>query len=211
MAGAEKLAFGVMWDNLTRRLEGSIVVLEPLRAEHRDGLLAAAQAPEIWQWLPHIAGSEEYFDNWFQWSLQATAEMREGVFATLDRKSGAPIGSTRYMTLRPEHRGLEIGFTWLAPAMWGSGANVEAKRLMLDHAFNQLRCVRVEFKTDARNARSRRALEALPAQFEGILRSHMEMPDVGLRDSAYYSVIEQEWPAVQANLERRIARALAKT
>lgn len=199
-----------MWESLTRRLEGSIVVLEPLAAKHRNGLLDAARAQEIWQWLPHVGSSEEHFDRWFQWSLQASAEMREGIFATLDRGSGRPIGSTRYMTLRPEHRGLEIGFTWLAPDVWGSGANVEAKLLMLSHAFEELGCVRVEFKTDARNKRSRGALEALPATFEGILRSHMDMADVGLRDSAYYSVIEQEWPAVRASLEQRVAAAVAK-
>lgn len=195
-----------MWEQLTRRLEGSIVTLEPLRPEHRDGLYEAAQHEEIWRWLPHIGSSEAYFDAWFQWSLQECEEFKAGVFTTIDNANGMPVGSSRYLTLRPEHRGLEIGFTWLAPSVWRTGANVQAKLLMLEHAFQALECVRVEFKTDARNTRSRRALEALPAQFEGILRSHMEMPDVGLRDSAYYSVIAEEWPAVQASLRRRLAR-----
>lgn len=189
---------------ITCRLDGSIVTLEPLRAEHWDGLYEAARHEEIWQWLPHIGASESQFDQWFQDSLQQCAQGSAGVFATIERSSGRPVGSSRYLTLRPEHRGLEIGFSWLTPLMWRTGANVEAKLLMLEHAFMRLGCVRVEFKTDARNARSRRALERLPAQFEGILRSHMEMPDIGLRDSAYYSIIAQEWPAVRANLRARL-------
>lgn len=195
-----------MNEHLTQRLEGEIVVLEPLGAEHHDGLLACAQHPEIWSWLPHIGSSESYFDAWFKISIEAQEQCREGVFATLDRASGQPIGSSRYLNLRPEHHGLEIGFTWLTPAAWRSGANVEAKLLMLEHAFERLGCMRVEFKTDARNSRSRGALVALPAQFEGILRSHMQMPDIGWRDSAYYSVIASEWPDVKANLRRRLER-----
>lgn len=112
-------------------------------------------------------------------------------------------------TLRPEHRSLEVGWTWLARAVWETGVNVEAKLLMLEHAFERMGCQRVEFKTDARNARSRAALAALPAAFEGILRRHMVMP-YGVRDSAYYSVIADEWPEVRAQLEhRRDAKAAA--
>ena len=129
------------------------------------------------------------------------------MFATIDRASGEPIGSTRYMNLREVHRGLEIGWTWLTPKMWRTGANVEAKLLMLGHAFERLGCMRVELKTDARNERSRAAMAALPAQFEGIARKHMLMPGVGVRDSAYYSVTDEEWPEVRANLERRLAAA----
>lgn len=198
-----------MWERLTRPLEGSIVILEPLRRDHRDALLEAARPAEIWQWLPHIGSGVERFDEWLGSSLQEAEQGSAGVFATIDRHSGRPVGSSRYLNLRPEHRGLEVGFTWLSPSMWRTGANVEAKLLMLQDAFEQLGCLRVEFKTDARNTRSRRALEALPAQFEGILRSHMDMPDVGLRDSAYYSVIAPEWPQVRVNLQRRLARALA--
>jgi RimJ/RimL family protein N-acetyltransferase len=101
---------------------------------------------------------------------------------------------------------VEIGWTWLHPSAWGSGANIEAKLLMMERAFAELNCVRVEFKTDSRNARSRAAIAALGAQFEGILRNHMIVPDVGVRDSAYYSVIDRDWPAVRANLLRRLGR-----
>lgn len=196
-------------ENLAIRLEGSVVVLEPLTEGHADELWRAAQAAEIWEWLAHVGSARDYFDGWMEISLAAAREGREGVFATRDRRSGAAIGSTRFLNVRPADRVVEIGWTWLEPRAWGTGANVEAKLLMLEHAFETLGCVRVEFKTDARNERSRGALAALPAQFEGVLRKHMTMPDVGVRDSAYYSVIDNEWPEVRANLERRLARATA--
>jgi RimJ/RimL family protein N-acetyltransferase len=122
----------------------------------------------------------------------------------VDVGTGEPIGSTRYLALRPEHKGLEIGWTWLAPAYWRTGANVEAKLLMLEHAFEDLGCLRVEFKTDARNEISRGALAALPAQFEGIFRKHMLVRGGERRDSAYYSIIDDEWPEVRDNLGRRL-------
>jgi RimJ/RimL family protein N-acetyltransferase len=199
-----------MWDELTTRLEGQLVVLEPLQAYHEDDLFAAAQDPEIWKWLAPIAESREYFSSWFAMSLADSQAGREGVFATVSRASGKPIGSTRYLNLREAHRGLEIGWTWLAPSAWRTGANIEAKLLMFGHAFEDLGCMRVELKTDARNERSRAAMAALPAQFEGIFRKHMLMPGIGVRDSAYYSVIDEDWPEVRANLERRLAAARAR-
>jgi N-acetyltransferase len=194
-------------ENLAIGLEGSLVVLEPLAAAHADELWAVAQDERIWRWLAHIGSSREYFDRWMDSSLAAAAEGREGVFATRERRGGALVGSTRYLNVRPADRVVEIGWTWLNPSAWASGVNVEAKLLMLAHAFEELGCVRVELKTDARNERSRAAIAALPAQFEGVLRKHMTVPDVGVRDSAYYSVIDDEWPAVRASLERRLAQS----
>ena len=196
-----------LWDRrLTTHLEGELVVLEPLAQAHADGLWAAAQAPEIWRWLADVGGTREYFDRWFELSLSAQREGREGAFATRDRRSGELVGSTRYLNVRPADRALEVGWTWLNPVAWRSGINVEQKLLLFEHAFETLECVRVELKTDARNERSRAAMAALPAQFEGIMRNHMIVPDVGQRDSAYYSVIAEEWPAVRINLERRLSR-----
>lgn len=189
---------------LTTRLEGSVVVLEPLAEDHAAELWEAARAPEIWAWLAHIGESRAYFDRWLRMSLDAASSGEEGTFATRDRRSGRLIGSSRYLNVRPADRALEIGWTWLTPSAWGSGANVEAKLLMLDHAFERLGCLRVEFKTDARNERSRAALAALPAQFEGVMRKHMTVPDVGVRDSAYFSIVDDEWPEVRANLRRRL-------
>ncbi|MBA3866842.1 MAG: GNAT family N-acetyltransferase [Solirubrobacterales bacterium] len=191
-------------ENLARRLEGSAVVLEPLAEVHAEELWRAAQAPEIWAWLAHLGSSREYFQQWLEMSLEAAAAGREGVFATRERSGGTLVGSTRYLNVRPADRVVEIGWTWLNPVVWGTGVNVEAKLLMLDYAFETLGCIRVELKTDARNERSRAAIAALPAQFEGVLRKHMTVPDVGVRDTAYFSVIDDEWPGVRANLQRRL-------
>ncbi|MGC1165504.1 MAG: GNAT family protein [Solirubrobacterales bacterium] len=187
-------------------LEGELVALEPLEQAHADQLWAAAQAPEIWRWLAHVGSSREHFDRWLELSLSAHREGREGVFATHDRRSGVVVGSTRYLAVRPADRVVEIGWTWLNPSAWRSGINIEQKLLLLAHAFEALDCVRVELKTDARNERSRAAMAAIPAQFEGVMRNHMIVPDVGLRDSAFFSVIDTEWPAVRSNLERRLGR-----
>jgi RimJ/RimL family protein N-acetyltransferase len=192
-------------ENLTERLEGSIVVLEPFGEEHVDELWEAAQAPEIWTWLANV-NERATFDKWIELIREAARSGREGAFVTRSIDSGRVIGSSRYLNVRPADRVVEIGWTWLHPSAWRSGANVEAKLLMMRHAFETLGCVRVEFKTDARNERSRAALSALPAQFEGVLRNHMTVADVGLRDSAYFSVIDSEWPAVKASLEGRLAR-----
>jgi RimJ/RimL family protein N-acetyltransferase len=193
-------------ENLAIRLEGDLVALEPLEEGHAEGLWQAARAPEVWQWLEHLGESRERFDAWFELALSANREGREGVFATRRLNDGALVGSSRYLNVRPADRVVEIGWTWLNPSAWRSGVNVEAKLLMLGHAFEALGCVRVEFKTDARNDRSRAAMAALPAQFEGVMRNHMIVPDVGLRDSAYFSVIDEEWPGVRANLQRRLGR-----
>lgn len=192
--------------SLARRLEGALVVLEPMANSHGDELFAAAQAPEAFAWLAHIGRDREYFDQWLELALAAAAEGREGPFAVRRRADGTVVGSSRYMAVRPADRALEIGWTWFNPSAWRTGVNLETKLLLLGHAFDELGCVRVEFKTDARNERSRTAIAALPAQFEGVLRNHMIVPDVGQRDSAYYSVVDSEWPEVRANLERRLRR-----
>lgn len=190
---------------LTTRLEGSVVVLEPLEPEHSEGLWEAAQPNEIWDWLAPIGRDRAFFDRWMQLSLDEARAGTEGPFATRELRSSELVGSSRYLNVRPADGVVEIGWTWLNPKAWKTGANIEAKLLMLEHAFETLGCVRVEFKTDARNERSRGALAALPAQFEGVLRKHMVVPEIGLRDSAYYSVIDDEWPDVRANLRQRLA------
>jgi RimJ/RimL family protein N-acetyltransferase len=192
-------------ENLAIPLEGSLAALEPLEEEHAEDLWRAAQAPEIWSWLADLANRER-FDQWLELSLAAQREGREGVFAIRDRRRDEVVGSSRYLNVRPADRALEIGWTWLEPSAWRSGVNVEAKLLMLAHAFDDLDCLRVELKTDARNERSRAAMAALPAQFEGVMRKHMTVPDVGVRDSAYFSIVDDEWPQVRANLERRLVR-----
>jgi N-acetyltransferase len=194
---------------LTTRLEGSIVVLEPLTEENAEELRAPAGAAEIWAWLAHL-DRRERFDRWLELTLEAAEAGDEGPFLTRERASGRAVGSSRYLNVRRQDRAVEIGWTWLEPRAWRTGANIEAKLLMLEHAFETLGCVRVEFKTDARNERSRAALAALPARFEGVLRKHMIVPDVGQRDSAYFSIVDDEWPAVRDNLRRRLAGTPAR-
>jgi RimJ/RimL family protein N-acetyltransferase len=179
--------------------------MEPLTAEHGPGRREAASDMEIWSWLgPYLPETDELWASFMDEAMAAAADGSEVPFATVDVRGGAPIGSSRFLALRPADRALEIGWTWLTPDAWGTGANVEAKLLMMEHAFERMDCVRVEFKTDARNQRSRGALAALPAEFEGIFRKHRIVPGVGQRDSAYFSVIDEEWPEVKANLERRL-------
>jgi len=117
------------------------------------------------------------------------------------------VGSTRFLALRPEHGSVEIGWTWLDPSVWSTGVNVEAKLLMLRHAFEVWGCRRVELKTDASNERSRGAMEAMGATFEGIHRKHMLVRDGENRDSAWYSIVDDEWPEVRAGLSARLAGA----
>jgi len=191
---------------LTARLEGTLVVLEPLTADHAEGLWEAAQAPEIWRWLADL-NRRERFEQWMELTLNEAEAGHEGPFAIRSLADERIVGSSRYLAVRRADRALEIGWTWFDPGVWGTGANVETKLLMFERAFETLGCQRVELKTDARNERSRGAMEALPARFEGIMRKHMIVPDVGVRDSAYFSVIDDEWPAVRANLRRRLARS----
>lgn len=183
------------------------MVVEPLTRAHAEGLRLAAADPAIWRWMTVSAHEPEGFERWLDSTLAASAEGTEAAFAILLAESEEPVGSTRFLTLRPEHRGLEIGWTWHARSVWGTGVNVEAKLLLLAHAFETLGCMRVEFKTDARNERSRAALAALPARFEGIFLKHMLVRGGDVRDSAYYAITDEEWPAVRANLERRLAGA----
>jgi N-acetyltransferase len=197
----------VIWPPPDVPLEGSRVRLEPLVEEHREPLRSVAIHPQVWQWIDRrVIETDDGFDQWFDGRLLARKMGDEHGFATLSA-DGDSLGSSSYLAPRPIHDGVEIGNTWLAPSAWRSGANVEAKLVMLGFAFEELGCIRVELKTDARNERSRGAMEALPAKFEGIHRKHMLMPITGVRDSAYFSVVDDEWPAVRENLERRLAGA----
>jgi len=190
-----------MWDELASVLAGRLVTLEPLRAAHLDGLRHAAADERIWGYM--VTTDVE------QWLADAFAEHESGrrvQFVALRHEE--VVGSTSYLSLAPEHLRLEIGNTWMNPSTWGTGANVEAKYLLLRHAFERLGCRRVEFKTDALNDRARAALAALPAEFEGIHRKHMVVRGGERRDSAWYAVIDDDWPDVKAALERRLSAKL---
>jgi RimJ/RimL family protein N-acetyltransferase len=178
-----------------RALQGRLVTVEPLDERHREGLRDAAEAgPEIFRFMAWPGD----FDEWFEAALAST----DVAFAVC--VAGGPVGSTRYLSYAPEHRRVEIGWTWLRRSAWGTGANVETKKLLLEYAFEGQGLQRVEFKTDARNQRTRGALLALGARFEGIARKHMMLP-TGPRDSAWYAITDEDWPGVRERLERRLA------
>jgi N-acetyltransferase len=172
------------------------VRLEPLEPQHEDELWEVAQDPRIWT-LMRVRGDEsrELFHQWFD-------SVDLGFMHYLD---GELVGHTSFLNDRPEDRVVEIGNTWVTPAAWGTGANTEAKLLLMEHAFEREGYLRVEFKTDATNARARAALAALPSEFEGVFRKHMLVRGGERRDSAWYAVIDDDWPAVKANLLARLS------
>jgi N-acetyltransferase len=185
-------------------LEGRLARLEPLTPEHEDGLWEASRDPRTWRWLSIVQPQTR--EEWHAFVEQALAAAAAGTEIPLVTKSHkGVVGSTRFLALRPEHGAVEIGWTWLHPSAWGTGVNAEAKLLQLRHAFEAWGCRRVELKTDALNERSRRALEAIGATFEGIHRKHMLVRDGENRDSAWYSVVDEDWPAVRAHLETRVS------
>lgn len=191
-----------MWSH-PGTLTGELVRLEPLAPDHLDGLWRASRDPRTWRWLSiHQPTTEAELRAW----LDEAVEGPYFPFATIRQRSGEVAGSTRFLNARPNDRSVEIGWTWLAPTDWGTGANVEAKLLMLEHAFERWDCRRVELKTDAQNERSRGAMEAFGAVFEGIHRRHMLVRGGENRDSAWYSVLDDEWPAVRAGLLQRLGR-----
>ena len=196
-------------EDLSGRFEGRLVVVEPLALGHAKGLVDAASWGELFKWMPEAMGdSPELLHAWIERSVRAAKEGREVPFAILDAATGDPVGSTRFLEIRLEHLRAEIGWTWMARRVWGQGHNVETKLLLLGHAFERVGCRRVEFKTDARNLRVRGALLGIGCTFEGIFRKHMVLPD-SIRDSAWYSIVDDDWPSVRPMLEEKIARHAA--
>ena len=187
-------------------LVGARVRMEPLDERHLDDLAAVAGDPSIWRWITGLPMDDASLRAWLDQALASAADGVEVPFATIDPATDRAIGSSRFMTIAPEHRRVEIGWTWLARSAQRSGANREAKLLQLTHAFETLDARRVEFKTHALNLASRAALLGIGATFEGVLRHHTLMADGSDRDSAYYGITAAEWPAVRARLEASLAR-----
>ncbi|HEU4673866.1 MAG TPA: GNAT family N-acetyltransferase [Candidatus Limnocylindrales bacterium] len=187
-------------------LEGSIVRLEPLSLAHVAGLAEVGLDPAVWRWVTIDVRTRGELEAWVR---EALAEEEAGTslpFATIDRASGRAVGSTRYLNIDRRNRHVEIGWTWVAPGWQRSGANREAKLLMVGHAFDTLGCLRVEFKTDSLNDQSRAALLGIGATFEGIFRNHVISQGGRIRHSAWYSVTDREWPAVRDRLEASLRR-----
>ena len=182
-------------------LAGRIVRVEPIDERHREGLREAAERePQIHRYTNMYSLG---FDRWFDLALTNEDEVPFVVHV-----DGRPVGSTRYLNIESFHKRVEIGWTWLERPQWGTGANIETKYLLLRNAFEGWGAMRVEFKTDARNLRVRGALLGVGASFEGIFRKHMKLPD-SIRDSAWYAVVDDDWPRVKKMLEAKIARHAA--
>lgn len=189
------------------RLTGSIVRLEPLFEAHVPDLAVVGQDETIWQFLPYgNINTEAKMYEHVKMLLARAAQGTDLPFAVVLLESDQPIGCSRYMEIRENHRALEIGGSWYGRAYQRSGVNTECKYLLLKHAFETLGCIRVQFKTDARNQRSQKSLERIGAVKEGVLRNHMIVGDGHGRDSIYYSIIDTEWASVKANLEEKLKR-----
>lgn len=187
-------------------LEGRHVRLEPLLSSHRDALISAAEDGELWNLTVTVVPSRTTMSTYIDEALQGQAQGRELPFVIIQKSSGQIVGSTRYYNIDREHRRAEIGYTWVAASAQRTAVNTEAKLLLLTHAFEQWRCIRVELITDVLNQQSRTAIARIGATQEGILRSHMIMPDGRIRDSVCFSIIEPEWPEVKTGLLAKLAQ-----
>lgn len=187
-------------------LTGKLVQLQPLTLDHVPGLYTASD-PSIWKYMLYgDITSEEDMRGWVLDMLGRAGTGTDLPFAVISLASGKAIGATRYLEIRPPHRGLEIGGTWYGLDYQRTGVNTECKYLLLRHAFETLGCIRVQFKADSRNERSIKAIKRIGAKSEGILRNHMILSDGTYRHSAYFSILDKEWPSVKKRLEGLLKR-----
>ena len=186
-------------------LIGRIVRLEPLDDAHIPALAKFGLEEEIWRYMRYgKVETVEQLSDWVHELLDLQALGTDMPFAVISLASGNAIGCTRYLHIDPPNRSLEIGGTWYGLDYQRTQVNSECKYLLLKHAFEQLKCVRVWFKTDLRNQHSQRALERLGGVKEGVLRNHMILPDGYIRDSVVYSILPNEWPQVKTRLEAQL-------
>jgi RimJ/RimL family protein N-acetyltransferase len=187
-------------------LEGRHVRLEPLSFVHHAALSEVGLDEDLWLWNPQPVRTPAEMLAYIEEALEGEARGTFLPFATIEKSSGRVVGSTRYGNIDLRHRRVEIGWTWIGRTWQRTAVNTEAKYLMLRHAFETLGCLRVEFKTDSLNERSRNAILRLGAKEEGIFRNHMTTSTGRIRHSVYFSIIDSEWPAVKAGLEEKLAR-----
>ncbi|MGB6842901.1 MAG: GNAT family protein [Candidatus Sulfotelmatobacter sp.] len=187
-------------------LEGSMVRLEPIRREHAEIFWQVAKdsLDDIFQWIPYRVKTREDFQRLVEKIFEEQERGDSVAFATVERGSGQVIGSTRFMNIDRANRRVEIGSTWIIPAWQRTRVNTEAKYLMLRHAFEVWKCIRVELKTDALNQKSRNAILRIGAKEEGTLRRHVITWTGRVRDSVYFSILDSEWPSVRTTLEQKL-------
>ncbi|MBC8108200.1 MAG: GNAT family N-acetyltransferase [Anaerolineae bacterium] len=187
-------------------LDGHGVRLEPLSAEHRDGLAAAAQDGRLWElWFTAVPGPDEV-DKYIETALAGQQAGHMLAWAVRELGSGVIVGSTRYHDIHAAIDRVEIGYTWYAGSWQRSHVNTACKILLMQHAFEKLGCAVVGFRTDNFNFKSQRAIESLGAKKDGVIRHHWARRDGSVRDSVMYSVLKTEWPDVKRHLELRLAR-----
>src|SRR5579862_3252582 len=188
-------------------LEGSVVRLEPIRREHAELFwdVAKDNLEDIFRWIPYPMKSPEDFQKLVDKAFDEQERGESIVFATVERKSGRAVGSTRFMNIDRVNRRVEIGSTWIAPPWQRTAVNTEAKYLMVRHAFEVWQCIRLELKTDALNQKSRNAILRIGAKEEGTLRRHLLTWTGRVRDTVYFSILDNEWPDVKAKLEARLS------
>ena len=182
------------------KLTGNFVRLEPLRVDHIQALYDVGIEPSIWQWTTNVVTTRSDMEEYV---VAAIADRDRGAalpFVTVLAESGTIVGSTRFGNIDAAHRKAEIGWTWIGQKWQRTAVNTEAKLLMLTHAFEVWKCIRVEFKTDANNVTSRNAIRRLGATEEGTLRQHMITDSGRFRDSVYFSIIDSEWETVRKEL-----------
>ena len=190
-------------------LDGEFVRLEPISLDHLAGLIEAGRDARIWTWMPADGSTADGMAAIVESAVAALEARTMLPFVTIERASGRVVGSSRYLNIAPADLRLEIGWTWIDPAFQRTAVNTEAKLLMLGRAFDELGCRRVELKTDALNEQSRAAILGIGATFEGIFRRHMVMTGGRARDSAYYSILDDEWPVIRDRLRARLERRRA--
>ena len=187
-------------------LSGRVVTLEPLAQHHLAGLQNAVTDGNLWELFFTMIPHPDAMQNWIDTALQLQAENKVLPFVIRNNFSGEIVGSTRYMNIDLNNKRLEIGTTWYAKRVQRSAVNSECKLLLLRHAFEQIECNAVEFRTDWFNHRSQRAIERLGAKRDGVLRNHMILPNGRVRDTAVYSILKNEWAGVQQNLIFQLER-----
>lgn len=185
-------------------LEGKFIRLEPLRKEHAAKLFEIGSNKEIWRWT---TTNIENFGDMQKYVETAFTESEQGIslpFVIIDKKSKEIVGSSRFGFISKENRSAEIGWTWIDPQWQRTYVNTEAKLLMLTHAFETWKCVRIEIITDVKNEKSRNAILRLGAKQEGILRNHLIIDTGRIRDSVIFSIIDSEWQEVKEHLEKKL-------
>lgn len=185
-------------------LEGKFVRLEPLRFDHLPALCRVGLDESLWKWTANVVSGAGDLERYVRAALSEQASGVSLPFVTIEREGNTVVGSTRFGNIDTANRKAEIGWTWVAPAWQRTFVNTEAKLLMLTHAFEEWKCIRVELKTDAHNEQSRAAMTRLGAKEEGTLRNHMITESGRFRDSVYFSIIDTEWESVKADLASKL-------